>query len=441
MKAKIQLPESFLKIFEGMEGIFTKPSFPYFIEYIKGLLISGKYKHVTKIYLLGDRLKHFTNYHRFLNRNKWDGMKLGLVLLKKLLSIFKPKELAFGLDDTLVRKFGPNIFGRGVHFDHSARGNLAQFMKGHSWVVCGLLHRLSIFRKWLCFPFMSELYIPEKVIKKEDKFRTKLDIASDIVHRIMDAVQTPFIVVTDAFYGKAKFIKACIDCHATLISRIRYDSALYRPLNQSKQKRGRGRPRKYGRRLPCLETLAKQRDKFKEVKLELYGKEKAVAYREFTVLWKPAGCMVKVLIVLYRNHKRDFTSYFFSTDLNMPAEKIITYVAARWSLENAFKDMKEHLGLNSWQCRKKEAVLRSIPLTCIAYSSLLLWSQMELDKEQIPIWAPFPWQTDKEHVSLADIMQQLKNWCVTESVLSELGDIRINGKKRERIKAVLRLAA
>ena len=66
---------------------------------------------------------------------------------------------------------------------------------------------------------------------------------------------------------------------------------------------------------------------------------------------------------------------------------------------------------------------------------------MELDKEQIPIWAPFPWQTDKEHVSLADIMQQLKNWCVTESVLSELGDIRINRKKRESIKAVLRLAA
>ena len=65
----LSLPESFMQLLGKMHGVFTEPSFFYFSEFIKGILISSR-KAVTKFYLLGDHDRHFTNYHRFLNRYK-----------------------------------------------------------------------------------------------------------------------------------------------------------------------------------------------------------------------------------------------------------------------------------------------------------------------------------------------------------------------------------
>jgi len=56
----------------------------------------------------------------------------------------------------------------------------------------------------------------------------------------------------------------------------------------------------------------------------------------------------------------------------MSVADILKRVAARWSLENIFKDIKEHLGWSHWQCPVEKAVRRSATLTCSAASLLLL---------------------------------------------------------------------
>ena len=71
MSKIISLPDSFTKILENMRCVFTEPSFSFFTDYIKGILISPQ-KAVTSFYLLGERIKHFTNYHRFLYHYKWE---------------------------------------------------------------------------------------------------------------------------------------------------------------------------------------------------------------------------------------------------------------------------------------------------------------------------------------------------------------------------------
>lgn len=75
---------------------------------------------------------------------------------------------------------------------------------------------------------------------------------------------------------------------------------------------------------------------------------------------------------LLREAKRR-PAYFFSMDLSLRAEDILRRVIAWWSLETLFRDTKEHLGLQDWQCGPELAG----PLTCVAATPLMLWSHEE----------------------------------------------------------------
>lgn len=441
MSKIISLPDSFMKILENVRCVFTEPSFSFFTDYIKGILISPK-KAVTSFFLLSDRIKHFTDYHRFLYHYKWEPAHLSKALLYTLIRMLNLKELLIGVDDTLVPKYGKRIWGRGVHFDHAAKVNLAQYIKGHNWVTAGLIHHISVLNKWICFPFMTELFVPQSVVSSTKQFKTKIDITIDMFKRIQETVFVlPITLVADALYAKRKLIRWCREAHITMISRLRSDAALFCPLNTSRRRKKRGRPPVKGKRLAKLARLAKQKEYFSSLTLMLYGKEKTVAYREILAYWKPAAAVIKVVIVEYPQKRKTVTSYFFCTDLSRPVASIITAVAARWSLENAFKDMKQHLGFGQWQCWSERAVTRSVPVTCAAYSTLMLWSQQQVLQFAPTLWDAVPWHSHKETVSISDVLYQLKCQCITKSISSILPDDRFSKQKIQQVSEVLRLAA
>ena len=141
MISKIFLPDDFVNILYCCHAIFHKPTYPYFLEFIKEILISGSSK-VTKFYQLTHLDKHFTDFHRFLNQYTWDQHELGLRFLGKLIETFAEKNPCFALDDTMVPKYGKKIYGRATHFDHAAKENLAQYIKGHNWIVMGFLQKI-----------------------------------------------------------------------------------------------------------------------------------------------------------------------------------------------------------------------------------------------------------------------------------------------------------
>jgi hypothetical protein len=73
-------------------------------------------------------------------------------------------------------------------------------------------------------------------------------------------------------------------------------------------------------------------------------------------------------------------AYFFSTELSLTVQQVLTLVAARWSIETFFSDLKKHLGMKDWQVRIEGSVTRSVPLTCVATSLLMLWSLQEANQ-------------------------------------------------------------
>ena len=441
MKVKIlSLPENFMEILQKLRSVFTEPSYFYFTEYIKGILLSSR-KRVTAFYMLGDRIKHFTDYHRFLYQYQWDPVDLGLTLLKVLISLLHIQELRFALDDSLVAKYGKKIWGRGTHFDHAAKENLAQYIKGHNWVVIGLLYHVSVLKKWLCFPFFAKLFIPRKAVRSSESFQTKIELSISMLKEIQSNVCLPLILVADALYAKKKLIRHCMSSGISMISRLRSDAALYIPLTQMKGSKKRGRPRIKGKRFPSLEKMSKHKKHFLSLTLPLYGKETTVSYREFLAYWNPAGGIIKVLIVDYPQKRGTVTAYFFSTDIRQSAASILTHIAARWSLENAFKDMKQHLGFGAWQCFSKKSVLRSVPMSCVAYSTLLLWSQKQIMHCAPRLWDAMPWNSGKETVSVNDMLYQLKYECITNGINNILPKDRYSKQKIKQVQQILKLAA
>lgn len=245
-------------------------------------------------------------------------------------------------------------------------------------------------------------------------------------------------------YAKRDLVPPWRDCSEnkiTFISRLRTDVVLHRDLPlQNPAKRGRGRPRKYGDRI-SMKTLSLKEKKFEKISLVLYGKEQSVKVRTFNAFWKPAGKLVKAFIVKFMDNKKETVAYFFSTDLNISAERVIGLIAARWSIETAFKDLKEHLGLNDWQVRKEKPVIRSATLNCIALSLLTLWNYQESTKTQLDLWDILPWYKQKNSVCIQNMIQLFKNKCISINIINMLSKIPINKRKKYQILQICRLAA
>ena len=87
------------------------------------------------------RDRHFTNYHRVLNRAPWSTRNGERSLLKHLVQAFASRgPTIVGLDDTIERPWGFRIAARGIYRD-PVRSSHSHFVKmnGLRWISLMLL--------------------------------------------------------------------------------------------------------------------------------------------------------------------------------------------------------------------------------------------------------------------------------------------------------------
>jgi hypothetical protein len=295
-----------------------------------------------------------------------------------------------------------------------------------------------VFTKWLCFPLLAELFVPENVVAKGKEYRSRIQMAAGMVTQIKGIVKGPFTLVADGLYAKKTLIQTCIAEGICFISRLRCDASLYEIPKPPKVK-SRGRPRKYGKRLATLAELGADRNGFVKYRLKLYGQMRTVRVKRIEAMWKPAAAPIYVFITEFKGEKS--LAYFFSTDRTLPVKRMLTLVAARWSIESLFADLKEHLGMKQWQCRIERAVVRSVPLTCVATSLLMLWSLNEAAQHAPEFWDVSPWQAKKANPSILDMIEQLKAKCVSTRIFHVLEKEGIAPEKQIEIVRILKRAA
>ena len=73
-------------------------------------------------------------------------------------------------------------------------------------------------------------------------------------------------------------------------------------------------------------------------------------------------CTAKVVFVYYRS----VTFPLFTTDLELTAEQMIEYYAARWKIESGFKEIKHEVGALDSQCRNQLSVENHFDLCLFA---------------------------------------------------------------------------
>jgi putative transposase len=158
-----------------------------------------------------------------------------------------------------------------------------------------------------------------------------------------------------------------------LISKLRFDSALYMPYEEEYS--GRGAPKKYGNKVD-FNTIP-------EVYLCATEQEQEVCTKTYqmTLRHKKFKEMLNVVIIYKENQKTGKKSHvlLFSTDLTLEWNKIIEYYRLRFQIEFNFREAKQHWGLEDFMVTQENKVNNAsqISMFMVNVSQALMVSREE----------------------------------------------------------------
>ncbi len=164
----------------------------------------------------------------------------------------------------------------------------------------------------------------------------------------------------DGHFGNNHALQMILQCGLHLISKLRYDAALSF-VYDGKQKR-KGPHKKYGRKLN-YRNIPKEYLVEKSIKdgIETCIDQAQMLHHEFAQI-------LNVVIIIKTNLKtRAFANVnLFSSDLELPYEKIIDFYSLRFQIEFNFRDAKQYWGLEDFMNIKEVPLTNAIRLRRIA---------------------------------------------------------------------------
>jgi hypothetical protein len=276
------------------------------------------------------------------------------------------------IDDSPTARYGPKVQGAGIHRNPTPMPDGRKFVYGHIWVTLSAIARHKNFGT-IGLPLLARMYVKAKDVEAIGlAFKSKTEQAVELAkwaYQCCRSLGKQLWVVTDGGFTRASFLKPVIKAGVVVITRLRKDAVLYAEPKQPK-KRNRGRPRKYGKRIK-LANVVNHPDGWSKVKAFLYGREETKDVKVFKALYKPAGCMVQVLVV---REGKDCFRAFMCTDLTASAVEILEAVADRYAIEQNFSDIKEIEGAGQQQVRTLDSNIGAFHLNAWLHSMVELWA-------------------------------------------------------------------
>ena len=311
--------------------------------------------------------------------------------------------LTFALDDTPTPRYGPQVQGAGIHHNPTPGPAGGPFVYGHVWVVLAILARHS---DWgvVALPLLARLYVRAKDLAGMDPrhrpgFRTKLELAVELMRWAVSHLKhwgKPLWVVADGAYAKAAFLKPMAASGVTVVSRLRKDAALCTVPGQRRTGQ-RGRPRLYGERRIDLAKRAGQRRGWATGTFDLYGEATAKRYKTFVATWRPAGGAIRVVLV----EEAHGWVAFFCSDPSAGVADVLGSIAERFTLETAFRDLKEVVGAGQQQTRFVWASIGAFQVCAWTFTMTEAWAWGR-PAESLVDRAASPWDDARRRPSHAD---------------------------------------
>jgi hypothetical protein len=326
------------------------------------------------------RERRFVNYHRVLNRAAWSGREAARVLLGLLLDAFVPTgPVLLGLDDTVERRRGKRISAKGIYRD-PVRSSHGHFVKasGLRWLGLMLLVPISWAGRVWALPFLTALAPSERYCRERGLRHKKLtDWGRQLVlqaRRWMPDRQ--LVLVADSGFSALEFLAALLRQEIACVTRLRLDAALYQPA-PPRRPGTVGRPRTKGARLPTLaEVLADRATQWRRVTVPgWYGEgDRIVEICSDTAVWRHAGLpVVPIRWVLLRDPcKRFDPQALLCTDPAQEPLQIVRWFVQRWQLEVTFREVRDHLGVETQRQWSDKAIARTTPCLLGLFSIVTL---------------------------------------------------------------------
>jgi hypothetical protein len=326
-----------------------------------------------------------------LNRATWSARQGSRILLGVLITLLVPPgaTIVLGADDTVERRSGRKINAKGCYRDavRSTKQHVIHCV-GVKWVSMMLLVPVPWARRVWALPFLTTLCWPA-----EHRGRRRHKTSVDWVRQMMKQVRRwlpgrRLVLVVDGGFAAVALALACVKSRVVMVSRLRWDAALYhRPGPQPPGKRG-PKPTK-GKRQRSLQGWAERSDTpWEDVEVDWYGgQRKELWVFSHTALWYTPGLPpVDIRYVLFCDPegKRRMEA-FFCTDLQATPEQILQWVVMRWSVEVTFEETRTHLGLETQRQWSDRAIARTTPVLLAVFSLVTARALQLSEGGQIPM--------------------------------------------------------
>lgn len=337
--------------------------------------------------------KHFTNYHRVLNRASWSPWLLSRVLLALIIQVclVDGAPLLMVFDETLERRRGSRIKYKGWFRDAVlSTANHVTKALGIRWICLAILVPVPWNSRLWALPFMLMPVLSPKTSAKLGKHHhTIVERAVFMIARVRRwQPERQIVVVGDGSYAAVTLVRRCqqLNPPVTLVSRLRLDAVLHDPPPAPVPGKRGPKPKKGNRQPSLAHRLNDPNTPWQPLTLAWYGGgDKTIEFVTGTSLWYHRGkAPVPIRWVLVRCPEGGFkpTAYFCS-DQTVPATQIIPYFIARWNIEVTFEEIRAHLGFETQRQWSDRSIERTAPCLFGLFSLVVLMAKV-LHPENLP---------------------------------------------------------
>lgn len=376
--------------------------------------------------------RHHDLIYSLFRSARWDWDELGLISATLILAHMVPGgEVWVAVDDTLCHKRGAKVAFGGIHLDPvlSTRKHKT-FRFGLNWVVLGLAVPMPLRSdRYVCLPVLWRL-----CRKKGRKgYRPRPQLAAELAARLAGAFpERRFWLVGDSAYVNASLLRHRPE-NLEMIGPLGWRAALY---ERPGPYRGRGRRPKKGPRLPRPVEMIEDEARFpaERIEVDFPGRRRELRVQVIRdILWYTGCGDAPVAVVLVRDPAGKWRDEaLVVTDPGADAKAVIEGYCRRWSIELAFFDSKQFLGLHDPRVRCERSVERAHPMAWFVGTLVVLWYSIE-GHSGPQVHRERPWYKRKPVPTFTDMLGALRLQMWNEAVFEGCADETVPKKKVERL--------
>jgi hypothetical protein len=362
---------------------FTKPSFETFRHYVAALMLGEGRRSGAAVARITADAKSEGVYARLCSRAIWSADALLDRLWALLLGALPwPRDsegrllLWAAIDDSVIAKTGKKIPALAYHFHHNAGKDQRAwpFLFGHCWVTLGMVW--PTVSRALCFPLRAALYVRVKDCRHDREHRTKVALALDLLRATRWPARVRLYVLADGAYATRDFLRGARELGHHVLTRLKCNADVCWPAPAHRPGQ-RGRRRIYGKKV----NLAAYHDAHRRQAPVRIGAQHYVAiYSTVDAVPRRFGQLSRIVIVDLPKHQR---AVLLCTDLSLSPTEIIERYAMRFSLEIAYRELKQRFGWGHYQVRSRKAIERHVALSFVACSLTTLLLLQRDDQQTV----------------------------------------------------------